>query len=61
MPDELSESRFEKQGFWWLPSDPERQIPGTLVFGHDVDSELRLLGSLQERLDALRTNGTGWH
>lgn len=51
--------RFEKQGYWWLPSDPERRLPGMLVFGHDVDSELRLLGSMQEDFDALRMIGRG--
>ena len=55
----MSVSRLEKQGFWWLPNEPERQLPGTLVFGHDVDAELRLLGSMQEDFDALRAMGRG--
>lgn len=56
---EHGEDCYEKQGFWWLPSNAEHKVPGTLVFGHDADAELRLLGSMQESFDALRSLGGG--
>ena len=27
--------RFQYQGMWWLPGDPETQVPGTLTFDPD--------------------------
>jgi hypothetical protein len=49
--------RYEKQGYWWLPINPEKRVAGTLVFGHDTDSHLQLLGSMQDGLDALKMMG----
>lgn len=51
-------SDFEKQGYWWLPNAEQSQIPGTLRFGHDVESELSLLGCTQSEVDALNSFGS---
>ncbi len=58
MSSNSSESRFEKQGYWWLPTAGETQIPGALRFGHDVESELSLLGCTQSEVDALNSFGS---
>lgn len=47
--------QFEKRGYWWLPANPEREIPGTLLYGHDTESELQLLGSTRDGIDAIQT------
>ena len=43
----LEEREFE--GYWWLPSDPETRLPGTLKFSQK-DVELELLGSFEPHL-----------
>jgi hypothetical protein len=48
---------FEKQGYWWLPEAPDKQIAGTIVYGHTTKSELRLLGSLQDEMKSLQQMG----
>lgn len=58
MSAKVSRSDFEKQGYWWLPSAEQNQIPGTLRFGHDVESELSLLGCTQSEVDALNSLGS---
>ena len=49
--------RYEKQGYWWLPNNPEKRVPGKLVFGQDTEPYLQLLGSMQDGLDALKMMG----
>jgi hypothetical protein len=34
-------------GFWWLPSQPENQIPGTLTFSDADGGKLELIGSFR--------------
>lgn len=55
----MTQAPQEKIGYWWRPCDPERHIPGTLTFGHDVKPELRLLGSMQEGFEGLATLAGG--
>lgn len=43
---------IEYMGFWWLPSDPENQVAGTLTFEEDNGNiQLNLIGSFQELID----------
>lgn len=39
---------FEKNGIWFLPESPDRQITGTLVFSPDQEPRLNLVGELRE-------------
>jgi hypothetical protein len=39
---------FEYKGFWWLPTDPENKVPGTLIYKSGDRMMLELLGSLSE-------------
>jgi hypothetical protein len=54
---ENGESEFTKDGYWWLPSNPEKQVPGTIVYGQTLRLELRLLGSLQGEMEFLQRMG----
>ncbi|MDX9973995.1 MAG: hypothetical protein RBU21_13505, partial [FCB group bacterium] len=49
--------RIEKKGYWWLPSNPNHQVAGTLVFGDSTSSELELLGTLRDDFEALQAMG----
>lgn len=45
MADQLSfQDSFSHDGFWWLPTDPEEQIGGTLTFSQEEGASLQLLG-----------------
>lgn len=35
---------FSHDGFWWLPTNPEEQIGGTLTFSQEEGASLQLLG-----------------
>lgn len=37
---------FEWKGIWWLPSNPDKRIPGTLSFSPEQGATLTLFGSL---------------
>ncbi|NEQ75823.1 MAG: hypothetical protein F6K23_23960 [Okeania sp. SIO2C9] len=37
---------IEYSGYWWLPSEPDKKIAGTLTFTNDEGIKLRLIGSL---------------
>ncbi|OLE53288.1 MAG: hypothetical protein AUG51_13805 [Acidobacteria bacterium 13_1_20CM_3_53_8] len=37
----------EYSGLWWLPSNPENKVAGTLIFSNQDGIELRLIGSLE--------------
>jgi hypothetical protein len=39
---------FKKSGYFWLPSAPENQIPGTLTIADGGNIELELVGLLYE-------------
>lgn len=39
--------RFEYQGYWWLPEEPEERVPGTLKFSPDEEVTLNLVGSFR--------------
>ena len=36
---------IEYSGYWWLPSEPDKKIAGTLKFTNDEGIKLRLIGS----------------
>jgi hypothetical protein len=40
----------EWAGLWWLPEEPENQIPGVLRYLPDGKLELSLIGAFEERL-----------
>jgi hypothetical protein len=40
------EKSAEYQGYWWLPDEPEEEVPGTLKFDPNEGASLNLLGSL---------------
>lgn len=48
---------YDKDGYWWLPENPDNQVVGRLFFGHQTRSELRLVGSFRGTFDALRQMG----
>jgi hypothetical protein len=45
--------RFQIQGMWWMPEDPETQVPGTLTFDPDHVATLELLGTFKKGLEEL--------
>ena len=47
--------RVQFQGMWWLPDDPDIQVPGTLTFDPDQGATLELLGSFKKNLKELGT------
>lgn len=45
MADQLSfQDSFSHDGFWWLPTNPDEQIAGTLTFSQNEGPLLQLLG-----------------
>lgn len=45
MADQLSfQDSFSHDGYWWLPTNPEEQIGGTLTFSQEEGASLQLLG-----------------
>lgn len=50
---------FKKSGYFWLPSDPERKIPGTLVITDGGNIELEVLGLFDESNEGLNRVGNG--
>jgi len=44
---------FRKSGYFWLPSFPEKQIPGTLVITDGGDIELEVVGLFHESPEGL--------
>jgi hypothetical protein len=52
---------FEVQGTWWLPSDPDRTVKGTLTFSLEDGARLSLIGLLRHPLsEGERTEGDGF-
>ncbi len=44
---------FKKSGYFWLPSVPERKIPGTLVITDGGNIELEVVGLFDESIEGL--------
>lgn len=44
---------FKKAGYFWLPSAPERRIPGTLVITEGGNIELEVVGLFDESIEGL--------
>lgn len=44
---------FKKSGFFWLPSAPERKIPGTLVITDGGNIELKVVGLFDESIEGI--------
>ncbi len=42
---------LEYSGFWWLPSTPENEVPGTLKLSNSGRINLELMGSFQDRTE----------
>lgn len=47
---------IKKSGYFWLPSAPERKIPGTLSITDGGDIELEVIGLFDESIEALNGN-----
>jgi hypothetical protein len=41
------EEKFEYQGYWWSPEEPQEKLPGTLKFDPEEGTTLSLFGSLK--------------
>ncbi|MGC4805728.1 HEPN domain-containing protein [Micromonospora sp. DT233] len=48
---------WEWSGYWWLPTEPERKVPGTLRYEPAEGLQLSLIGGFEERV--LQTLGDG--
>lgn len=53
------ESGLEVSGWWWLPSEPERRVPGVLTFDQEHGGQLHLIGSLRDRSHAFEASEDG--
>lgn len=51
------DKRAEWLGHWWIPSEPERRVPGTLRYNPDSGLLLSMIGGFEERI--LRPVGSG--
>jgi hypothetical protein len=40
----------EWAGLWWLPDEPDHQIPGTLRYTIDDGLRLTLIGAFEDRI-----------
>lgn len=50
---------FKKSGYFWLPSAPERQIPGTLIITDGGKIELEVVGWFDEIIEGLNKAQNG--
>ncbi|MEG4058200.1 MULTISPECIES: ApeA N-terminal domain 1-containing protein [unclassified Microcoleus] len=50
---------FKKSGYFWLPSAPQRQIPGTLIITDGGNIELEVLGLFDEIIEGLNKAQNG--
>jgi len=50
---------FKKSGYFWLPSSPEREIPGTLIITDGGNIELEVVGWFEEIIEWLNTAQNG--
>lgn len=47
------EEEYKKSGYFWLPENPDRKIPGTLTISNGGKIELEVVGLFDERFEAL--------
>jgi len=47
------DEEFKKSGYFWLPSNPEKRIPGTLVIKDGGNVELEVVGLFDDSIDGL--------
>jgi hypothetical protein len=47
------DEEFKKSGYFWLPSNPEKRIPGTLVIQDGGNIELEVVGLFDESIDGI--------
>lgn len=50
---------LKKSGYFWLPSDPERKIPGTLIITDGGNIELEVVGLFDESIEGLNKTLNG--
>ncbi|MEG4108820.1 ApeA N-terminal domain 1-containing protein [Microcoleus sp. S13_C5] len=50
---------FKKSGYFWLPSAPERKIPGTLIITDGGNIELEVVGFFDEIIEGLNKAPNG--
>jgi hypothetical protein len=48
---------FEYKGQWWLSSDPDKVVSGTLRYSHNDGAVLELIGSFEDSGDMLKRPG----
>jgi hypothetical protein len=48
--------KFQRSGYFWLPSAPDRKIPGTLSISDGGNIELEVVGLFDESIEALNGN-----
>ena len=53
--------KLEKAGYFWLPSTPERKIPGTLIIRDGGNIELEVVGLFDESIEGLNKTLYGQH
>ena len=51
--------KLEKAGYFWLPSNPERKIPGTLIIRNGGNIELEVVGLFDESIEGLNKTLNG--
>ena len=44
---------FKKSGYFWLPSEPDEKLPGTLSISDGGHIELEVIGRFENRVEAL--------
>ena len=47
------DEEFKKSGYFWLPSNPEKRIPGTLFIKDGGNIELEVVGLFDESIDGI--------
>jgi ApeA N-terminal domain 1 len=47
---------FKRSGYFWLPSAPEKKLPGTLLISDGGNIELEVIGLFDESINALNSN-----
>lgn len=47
------DEEFKKSGYFWLPSNPEKRIPGTLIIKDGGNIELEVVGLFDDSIDGI--------
>lgn len=50
------QEELKKIGYFWLPTNPDRKIPGTLIITEGGEIELEIFGLLDESIEAVNGN-----